>query len=71
MPEFTLERIPTLIANFLAALPVPFWIVLAVILLLLLFIGMFMETVAASSCWHRFWCRWSCRWGWTRCISAS
>ncbi|WP_163575375.1 TRAP transporter large permease [Halomonas faecis] len=38
----TLERIPTLIANFLGALPVPFWIVLAVILLLLLFIGMFM-----------------------------
>ncbi|MGM0783236.1 MAG: TRAP transporter large permease [Pseudomonadota bacterium] len=42
----TLERIPTLIANFLGALPVPFWIVLAVIVLLLLFVGMFMETVA-------------------------
>lgn len=42
----TLERIPTLIANFLGALPVPFWIILAVIVLLLLFVGMFMETVA-------------------------
>ncbi|MGP9655852.1 TRAP transporter large permease [Halomonas sp. AOP35-4E-18] len=42
----TLERIPTLIANFLGALPVPFWIVLAVIVLLLLFVGMFMETIA-------------------------
>lgn len=42
----TLERIPTLIASFLGALPVPFWIVLAVIVLLLLFVGMFMETIA-------------------------
>lgn len=42
----TLERIPTLIANFLGALPVPFWVILAVILILLLFIGMFMETIA-------------------------
>ncbi|WP_027961315.1 TRAP transporter large permease [Halomonas halodenitrificans] len=42
----TLERIPTLIANFLGALPVPFWVILAVILLMLLFIGMFMETLA-------------------------
>ncbi|SDN61224.1 C4-dicarboxylate transporter, DctM subunit [Halomonas shengliensis] len=42
----TLERIPTLIANFLGALPVPIWIILAVIVLLLLFVGMFMETVA-------------------------
>lgn len=42
----TLERVPTLIANFLGALPVPFWIVLAVIVLLLLFVGMFMETIA-------------------------
>lgn len=42
----TLERIPSLIANFLGALPVPFWLILAVILVLLLFIGMFMETLA-------------------------
>lgn len=42
----TLERIPTLIANFLNGLPVPFWVILAVILILLLFIGMFMETIA-------------------------
>lgn len=42
----TLERIPTLIANFLSGLPVPFWVILAVILILLLFIGMFMETIA-------------------------
>src|SRR5690606_6101431 len=38
--------IPTLIADFLGALPVPFWVILAVILVLLLFIGMFMETIA-------------------------
>ncbi|SFU48669.1 TRAP transporter large permease [Halomonas korlensis] len=42
----TLERIPTLIASFLSGLPVPFWVILAVIVLLLLFIGMFMETIA-------------------------
>jgi C4-dicarboxylate transporter DctM subunit len=42
----TLERIPSLIANFLGSLPVPFWAILAVILILLLFIGMFMETIA-------------------------
>lgn len=42
----TLERIPTLIANFLNGLPVPFWVILAVIVLLLLIIGMFMETIA-------------------------
>ncbi|MDL0433877.1 TRAP transporter large permease [Marinobacter sp. TBZ242] len=42
----TLERIPTLIASFLSGLPVPFWVILAVIVLLLLFFGMFMETIA-------------------------
>lgn len=42
----TVERIPSMIADFLGALPVPFWIILAVIVLLLLFIGMFMETIA-------------------------
>lgn len=42
----TLERIPSLIADFLGALPVPFWVILAVILILLVFIGMFMETIA-------------------------
>lgn len=42
----TLERIPSLIANFLGGLPVPFWAILAVILILLLFIGMFMETIS-------------------------
>lgn len=42
----TLERIPTLIADFLSGLPVPFWVILAVILILLLFVGMFMETIA-------------------------
>jgi C4-dicarboxylate transporter DctM subunit len=42
----TLERIPSLIANFLGGLPVPFWVILAVILIMLLLIGMFMETIA-------------------------
>ncbi|TDX32132.1 C4-dicarboxylate transporter DctM subunit [Modicisalibacter xianhensis] len=42
----TLERIPTLIASFLSGLPVPFWAILAVIVLMLLFFGMFMETIA-------------------------
>ncbi|MCL7944667.1 TRAP transporter large permease [Marinobacter sp. ATCH36] len=42
----TLERIPSLIADFLGQLPVPFWLILALIVLLLLFIGMFMETIA-------------------------
>jgi C4-dicarboxylate transporter DctM subunit len=42
----TLERVPSMIADFLNGLPVPFWIILAVIVLLLLFFGMFMETIA-------------------------
>ncbi|MBC9927995.1 MULTISPECIES: TRAP transporter large permease [unclassified Leucobacter] len=42
----TVERVPTLIADFLSTLAVPFWIVLLVIVVLLLFVGMFMETLA-------------------------
>ncbi|HIY66798.1 MAG TPA: TRAP transporter large permease, partial [Candidatus Agrococcus pullicola] len=42
----TVERIPSIIANFLDGLPIPFWAILAVIIILLLFIGMFMETLA-------------------------
>ncbi|WP_293696457.1 TRAP transporter large permease [uncultured Agrococcus sp.] len=42
----TVERIPSIIANFLDDLPIPFWAILAVIIILLLFIGMFMETLA-------------------------
>ena len=42
----TVERIPVTIADFLVGLPVPGWVVLCLILLLLIFIGMFMETIA-------------------------
>ena len=42
----TLERVPAKISDFLTGLPVPFWVILAVIVLLLLFMGMFMETLA-------------------------
>jgi len=42
----TVEKIPTTIAEFLTGLPVPSWVLLSIILLLLIFIGMFMETLA-------------------------
>ena len=42
----TLERVPAKISEFLTGLPVPFWVILAVIVVLLLFMGMFMETLA-------------------------
>lgn len=42
----TVERIPAIIADFLHGLAVPFWVILAMIVLLLVFIGMFMETIA-------------------------
>lgn len=42
----TLERVPATIASFLNGLPVPFWVILLVIVLLLLFVGTFMETLA-------------------------
>ncbi|GAA0438906.1 hypothetical protein GCM10008983_14760 [Lentibacillus halophilus] len=43
----TIERIPAKIAEFLVSLPVGSWVILSVIVLLLVFIGMFMETIAA------------------------
>lgn len=42
----TVERVPSLVAGWLGGLAVPFWIILLVILVLLLFMGMFMETLA-------------------------
>lgn len=42
----TLERIPNQIIEFLTTLPLPFWSILAIILIFLLFVGMFMETIA-------------------------
>ncbi|HLR12124.1 MAG TPA: TRAP transporter large permease [Burkholderiaceae bacterium] len=42
----TIERIPVIIADFLVSLPVPGWVILCLILVLLIFIGMFMETIA-------------------------
>lgn len=42
----TIERIPVKIADFLVSLPVSTWVVLCAILILLIFIGMFMETIA-------------------------
>ncbi|SFD40985.1 C4-dicarboxylate transporter, DctM subunit [Lentibacillus persicus] len=42
----TVERIPVMIADFLTSLPVGSWVIIALIVLLLIFIGMFMETVA-------------------------
>lgn len=42
----TLEQVPATIASFLNGLPVPFWVILVVIIVLLLFIGTFMETLA-------------------------
>src|SRR5690625_1568957 len=42
----TVERIPVKIAEFLTSLPVATWVILCLILILLIFIGMFMETLA-------------------------
>lgn len=42
----TIERIPVIIADFLVNLPVYNWIILCMIVILLIFIGMFMETIA-------------------------
>lgn len=43
----TIERIPITIADFLTSLPVDSWVILCLIVVLLVFIGMFMETLAA------------------------
>ncbi|SES20606.1 TRAP transporter large permease [Psychrobacillus sp. OK032] len=42
----TIEKIPILIAEFLTSLPVGSWVILCAIVILLVFIGMFMETLA-------------------------
>ncbi len=42
----TVERVPQLVSGWLGSLAVPFWVILLVILVLLLFMGMFMETLA-------------------------
>lgn len=42
----TVERIPAKIAEFLTSLPVSSWVILSMIIVLLVFIGMFMETLA-------------------------
>ncbi|WP_318246847.1 TRAP transporter large permease [Bacillus norwichensis] len=42
----TIERIPVKIADFLTSLPVGSWVILSLILILLVFVGMFMETLA-------------------------
>lgn len=42
----TLERVPMHVSDFLTGLPVPFWVILLVIVLILLIMGMFMETLA-------------------------
>src|SRR5699024_8025765 len=42
----TVERIPVKITDFLVSLPVSTWVILSLIVLLLIFIGMFMETIA-------------------------
>lgn len=42
----TLERVPMAVSKFLTGLPVPFWMILLVIVLILLIMGMFMETLA-------------------------
>lgn len=42
----TLERVPTKVADFLNGLPVPFWVILLFIMVILLIMGMFMETLA-------------------------
>ena len=42
----TLERVPMKVSDFLTGLPVPFWVILLLIMLILLIMGMFMETLA-------------------------
>lgn len=42
----TVERVPDLVSGWLGSMEVPFWVILLAILLLLLFMGMFMETLA-------------------------
>lgn len=42
----TVERVPFLVSAWLGQLQVPFWVILIVIIALLLFMGMFMETLA-------------------------
>lgn len=42
----TLEHVPTKISTFLNSLLVPSWVILLIIVVLLLFVGMFMETLA-------------------------
>src|SRR5699024_9685705 len=42
----TVERIPLKITDFLVSLPVSIWVILSLIVLLLIFIGMFMEAIA-------------------------
>src|SRR5690625_4317961 len=42
----TVERIPVIIADYLTSLPVDAWVILVAIVLLLIFVGMFMETLA-------------------------
>src|SRR5699024_6463907 len=43
---FTMAEIPGKIRHFLVSLPVSIWVFLSLIVLLLIFIGMFMETIA-------------------------
>lgn len=42
----TVERVPTIVSEFLGSLAVPSWVILLVIVALLLFVGTFMETLA-------------------------
>ncbi|WP_085992682.1 TRAP transporter large permease [Oceanobacillus senegalensis] len=42
----TVEKVPSSIANYLIALPVESWVIISLIVILLIFIGMFMETLA-------------------------
>lgn len=42
----TVERVPTIVSDFLTSLAVPSWVILLVIVALLLFVGTFMETLA-------------------------
>ena len=42
----TIERIPVIIADFLTNLPVGSWVILSIIVIFLVFVGMFMETLA-------------------------
>lgn len=42
----TVERVPMLVSTWLNSMDVPFWVILLAIIVLLLFMGMFMETLA-------------------------